>query len=175
MKAFLALVTTCVLAVGCSQAPETKAPWTKVSPKFSLGDSTAPIVLKDGRLPNGTYWATVHRVLNSGDIVFRVMQTRFGATCDAWAKDNGMPEGCANDYAVADFDTELLAVDDADVVTVAEGSNPGNSFVIDFDTLRKLVRGDDVEIPVEYTWVNFPFILAIEDGVPVEINQFWVP
>jgi hypothetical protein len=86
-----------------------------------------------------------------------------------------MPEGCPNDYAVDTATHQVLATSDVKWVSIAETSGPGMSYRVQYSTLVKLVRNEQVDVPAGYSWTPFPFIVTVEDGRAVGIDQYWVP
>jgi hypothetical protein len=49
------------------------------------------------------------------------------------------------------------------------------SYRVQYSTLVKLVRNEQVDVPTGYSWTPFPFIVTVEDGRAVGIDQYWVP
>lgn len=168
--ALAALLTAC----GGLQDSEPKE-WSDVSVPFDLGGSTAEPIPVDRVLPDGRYWATLHEVLGSDAVVFEVTRARFGATCNQWAAERGMEEGCTNDYAVDDSTRQLLEAGGVTWVSVADPDSPGQSRRVKLRTLVRLVRGEQVDMPSGYSWTPFPFIVTVERGKTVGIDQYWVP
>ena len=172
-----AAAAVCLVALAACGSAGIDAPkeWSETKAVFDLGGSTAAPIPVDRVLPDGRYWATVNEVLGSDDIVFTLHQARFGATCDSWAADHGMPEGCPNDYAVDTATHQVLTTSDVKWVSIAEASGPGMSYRVQYSTLVKLVRNEQVDVPTGYSWTSFPFIMTVEDGRAVGIDQYWVP
>lgn len=171
MRRVAAALVVVLAACGGETPPE----WSIIQPRLNLGGETADPVPVDRVLPDGRYWATAHEVLGSDDIAFRVTKARFGATCGAWARINGMQEGCPNDYAVDETGAQMLHADDVDWVSVASSEGPGTSYRIRYSTLEKFVRNEQVDHPPGYEWAGFPFVLTVEDGIVTGIDQYWVP
>jgi len=122
--------------------------------------------------------ATVSLTSGTGDVVFRVMKARFGGTCVKWAKDNGMTDACMDDYNVDSFTDAYAALDDRAEVSVAKADGPGTNYSINVDTLKALMHGADAELggaPKGYSWVPFPFVVAVTNGYVTTANQYWVP
>ena len=176
-RRLLAGILAAGVLLGCSSADSGTADptWEKFTPEFGLAGKTAEPVPVEGALPDGQYWGTLRVVLGTDTIVFELMQARFGETCEQWATDNGMAEGCPNDYWVDDSVSQIVSADDVPSVSVAEQSGPGTSYRINGTTLERLARNDDVNMPDGYLWTNFPFIVTIEGGRIVSADQFWVP
>lgn len=170
-----ALVLSLFVLAACGAGQSTRSEWTEtVSPAPVTGETADPVPV-DRVLPDGRYWATANEVLGDDDIVFTVVKARFGATCEAWATERGLTEGCTNDYAVDDVTSQVVSVDDLDWVTVADPSAPGRSYRIEYDTLVDLVRGAKVDVPAGRTWTPFPFVLEVAVGRVSAIDQYWVP
>ena len=164
-----------VLLAACGGSVADPAEWTETEMSFDLGGSTAEPVPVDRVLPDGRYWATVHEVLGSDGIVFDVTRAYFGTACEEWAAERGMEEGCTNDYAADAVTRQMLQVDSADRVTVADPAGPGRSYVVSLRTLTGLARHEQVRVPSGYGWADFPFVITVEDGRTVAVDQFWVP
>jgi hypothetical protein len=98
-----------------------------------------------------------------------------GATCEAWAKENGMQEGCMDDYAVDQNETALVDISETARVTVAFQESPGTSYEINTSVLKKLIAGVATSPIAQYHWVPFPFISLIKNNTVVEAQQMWVP
>jgi hypothetical protein len=161
---------------GCSKEPP-ESSWAKVKAPL-VKDQTDDIVVNDGTLADGTYWATISLTSGTGDIVFRVMKARFGDTCMKWAKDNGMTDACMDDYNVDSFTDAYAALDNRAEVSVAKPDGPGTNFSINVDTLKALMHGVNTQVggaPKGYTWVPFPFVVAVTNGYVTTANQYWVP
>lgn len=107
--------------------------------------------------------------------MFHVAMARFGATCEAWAKENGMQEGCIDDYAVDQNETALVGISDTARVTVAFQEGPGTSYEINTSVLKKMIAGVATSPISKYHWVPFPFISRIKNNTVVEAQQMWVP
>ena len=173
-KAAGALLLAVLTACGTPGTDEPKE-WSETKPVLDLGGSTAEPIPVDRVLPDGRYWATLHEVLGFGEVVFEVTMARFGDTCEKWAADQGMEAGCANDYAVDNLTRQFLLADDVEWVSIARPEGPGISYRVSLQTLTKLVRHEQVDVPAGYVWTGFPFIVTVEDGRTVGIDQYWVP
>ena len=171
MRRLAAALLLVLTACGGSPPPE----WSQAEPRLGLGGETADPVPVDRVLPDGRYWATAHEVLGSDGIAFRVMKARFGATCETWARENGLQHGCPDDYMVDESGAQMITTDDVDWVTVAGPSGPGTSYRVRYSTLEKFVRNEQVDHPAGYEWTGFPFVLTVEKGTVTGINQYWVP
>jgi len=170
-------VTVFVVIAGCStgtESTDTHAPWRKVQAPV-VTDSTDEVVVTNSRIADGTYWTWVERVLGTESIVFHVARVRMGATCEAWAKENGMQEGCMDDYAVDQNETALVDISETARVTVAFQESPGTSYEINTSVLKKLIAGVATSPIAQYHWVAFPFISRIKNNTVVEAQQMWVP
>jgi hypothetical protein len=173
----LIAVTILFAFAGCSTGTEsltTQKIWRKVQAPV-VTDSTDEVVVTNSRLDDGTYWTWVERVLGTESIVFHVARVRMGATCEAWAKENGMQEGCMDDYAVDQNETALVGISDTARVTVAFQEGPGTSYEITTSVLKKLIAGVTTSPISKYHWVPFPFISRIKNNTVVEAQQMWVP
>lgn len=169
----LAVVTAALLAlVACSDSAAPSS-WAIVDPP-TVANETDDIVSANATVADGTYWAEIAPVSGSGDIAFRIVKARFGATCEAWARENGL-EFCANDYAVETYPVAYVALDDDAEVTVAKPDGPGTSYSISVDTLHRVLRGDTGGAPDGYAWAAFPFLVDVVDGYAVAARQYWVP
>jgi len=170
-------VTVFVVIAGCSTGTESTdihAPWRKVQAPV-VTDSTDEVVVTNSRIADGTYWTWVERVLGTESIVFHVARVRMGATCEAWAKENGMQEGCMDDYAVDQNETALVDISETARVTVAFQESPGTSYEITTSVLKKLIAGVATSPIAQYHWVAFPFISRIKNNTVVDAQQMWVP
>jgi hypothetical protein len=170
-------VTVFVVIAGCStgtESTDTHAPWRKVQAPV-VTDSTDEVVVTNSRIADGTYWTWVERVLGTESIVFHVARVRMGATCEAWAKENGMQEGCMDDYAVDQNETALVDISETARVTVAFQESPGTSYEINTSVLKKLIAGVATSPIAQYHWVAFPFISRIKNNTVVDAQQMWVP
>ena len=173
----LIAVTILFAFAGCSTGTEsltTQKIWRKVQAPV-VTDSTDEVVVSNSRIADGTYWTWVERVLGTESIVFHVARVRMGATCEAWAKENGMQEGCMDDYAVDQNETALVDISETARVTVAFQENPGTSYEINTSVLKKLIAGVATSPIAQYHWVPFPFISRIKNNTVVEAQQMWVP
>ena len=170
-------ITILIVFAGCSTGTESLTAqkiWREVSAPV-IKDSTDEVVVTNSRLDDGTYWTWVERVLGTESIVFHVARVRMGATCEAWAKENGMQEGCMDDYAVDQNQTALVGISDTARVTVAFQEGPGTSYEINTSVLKKLIAGMATSPISKYHWVPFPFISLIKNNTVVEAQQMWVP
>ena len=170
-------VTILVVIAGCStgtESTDTHTLWHKV-PAPVVTDETDEVIVTNSRIADGTYWTWAERLLGTETIVFHVAMARFGATCEAWAKENGMQEGCMDDYAVDQFHTALVGISDAARVTVAFQDGPGTSYEINTSLLKMLMAGTATSPISKYHWVPFPFVSRIKNNTVVEAQQMWVP
>ena len=171
------VVALFLVVVGCSRL-DSSASWNRVDPPM-VKTETDDVVLDGATLSDGTYWATIALVSGTNDIVFRVLKARFGDTCTKWANDNGMADGCTNDYNVDSYPDAYVGLDKLADVSVAKADGPGTSYSINADTLRQLIKGttmgDDTKFPDGYTWVPFPFLVTVIDGLVTTAAQYWVP
>jgi hypothetical protein len=170
-------VTILLAFAGCSTGTEsltTQKFWRKVQAPV-VTDSTDEVVVTNSRIADGTYWTWVERVLGTESIVFHVARVRMGATCEAWAKENGMQEGCMDDYAVDQNETALVGISETARVTVAFQESPGTSYEITTSVLKKLIAGVATSPIAQYHWVAFPFISRIKNNTVVDAQQMWVP
>ncbi len=173
----LLAVTILFAFAGCSTATEsltTQKIWRKVSAPV-IKDSTDEVVVTNSRLDDGIYWTWVERVLGTESIVFHVARVRVGDVCQAWAKENGMQEGCMDDYAVDENQTALVGISDTARVTVSFQEGPGTSFEINTSILKNLIAGVATSPIAQYHWVPFPFVSRIKNNTVVDAQQLWVP
>jgi len=127
-------------------------------------------------LQDGTYWAEISRIQKSGDIIFQLYKARFGATCTAWAKENGLEEGCLNDYSVeSGYQTFVVDLSAKARISVAQQDMPGMSYRISQAELRAAMEGRSQSVPQGYEWVPFPFLVHVANKEVVSAEQFWVP
>lgn len=170
----LALTLVATLALSACSSKNPPATWAKVDPPVIKGE-TDEIVVDKGTLADGSYWATIAPVSGSSEIAFRVLKARFGDACYAWAKENGIEDGCLNDYHVDDWPDAYVALDKMADVSVATADGPGTSWSINADTLKRLVFGGSVDAPKNYTWTPFPFLVTVTNGRATTAQQYWVP
>ena len=97
--------------------------------------------------------------------------------CAIGVLPGGVPveAGCPNDYLVDEVTRQFLLAGDVKWVSVARPEGPGSSYRVSLQTLTKLVRHEQVDVPAGYEWTAFPFIVTVEDGRTVGIDQYWVP
>jgi hypothetical protein len=155
----------------------TEAPastWEEIAPPVVEGE-TDPVVVEDGVLNDGYYWASVSSVSGSGELVFEVTQVRFGTACEEWAATMGGTVECMNDYGVQVDPSGLVSLADDAEVSVATPGGPGTNYTIDAATLAGLVDGTVVSPLPDYVWTPFPFVIVVEGSVVTSAHQFWVP
>ena len=160
---------------GCTTSvdPAAKPSWASTtSPTFR---STDPVLTENGEINPGVYWAEAARVSGTSDIVFRITRVYYGEECDIWAAENMNENECFNDYGVEEFPYAYASISPIAKVSVADQQGPGTNFVVDAATLKNLVLMKYVNSPLTYSWIPFPFIVRIEQGIIVEAHQFWVP
>lgn len=167
------VIAAIALGAGCSRS-NPPASWSEVDPPV-VKTETDDVVVDGATLADGTYWATIALVSGNDDVVFRVLKARFGDTCTQWAEDNGMADGCMNDYDVESYPDAYVGLDKLADVTVAKLDGPGTSYSINADTLKKLMQGDKTNAPDDYTWVPFPFVVTVINGLVTTAAQYWVP
>jgi hypothetical protein len=160
------------LAACASQNPQSM--WAQVDPP-TVADETDDVTVDKGTLADGTYWATIAPVSGSSEVVFRTLKARFGDACYAWAKENGIEDGCLNDYHVEEWPDAHVALDTSAAVTVAQADGPGTSFSINAKTLRRLAFDESVDAPGNYAWTPFPFLVTVTNGKVTRAQQYWVP
>ena len=170
------ILVSLLLITGCStRSSGAPSEWVETTATFDLGGQTAAPIPADRVLPDGNYWAVVNEVLGSDNIVFEVYQARFGTTCEKWATENGMNEGCPDDYYVDSSTHQVLTTSNVKWVSVAESSAPGKNYRVAYSTLVRLVRGEKTSVPNGFSWTPFPFILRVSNGDVTSIDQYWVP
>ena len=168
---------TCATLFACGSSDEPSGStdsWDTVAAPVVV-DSTDEVVVTDGTLADGRYWATLSRVSGTNDLVFTVARAWFGPACEKWAAERGMTEGCANDYAVDDIDTALVAMSPDATVSVSAPMGPGTNYGISPATLHGLVDGSAISPIAAYQWTGFPFVVTVSDGVVIDADQHWVP
>lgn len=169
----LALALTFGAVTRCS-SDQPAATWKKVAAP-TVKDQTDDVVVTGGSLDDGTYWATVALASGSGDVIFRVLKARFGATCTKWAKDNGMTDACLDDYNVESYPDAYVSIARDATVSVAKSDGPGTSYSINAKTLQSLMDGRAKGLPTNYSWVPFPFVVTVSYGWVTNARQYWVP
>jgi len=153
--------------------PATEPLWTVTT--APVLDESDPVEVDAGRLRDGTYWADVSALSGTDAVVFHVARVRFGEACERWATEMLRENGCLNDYGVEEYPSAHVALDPRADVSLADPSGPGRNLTIDAAVLTDLVHGDPLPTPAGYTWVPFPFVLAVRGGVVVAAHQLWVP
>jgi hypothetical protein len=176
---FFAVIFSGVLVAGCGAqetSPSGKPVWRQtVSPV--VNEETHDLPDSDSEpLQDGNYWAEIARVQKSGDIIFQLYKARFGATCIAWAKENGLEESCMNDYSVENaFENFFVGFSENARVSVAQQDMPGKSYRITQADLLAAMEGQVEGAPEDYDWVPFPFLVHVANKEVVSAEQFWVP
>ncbi len=176
---FFAVIFSGVLFASCGAqetSPSSKPEWRQtVSPV--VNEETHDLPNSDSEpLQDGNYWAEIARVQKSGDIIFQLYKARFGATCIAWAKENGLEESCMNDYSVENaFENYFVGFSENARVSVAQQDMPGKSYRITQADLRAAMEGKVESAPQDYEWVPFPFLVHVVNKEVVSAEQFWVP
>ena len=176
---FFAVIFSGVLVAGCGAqetSPSGKPVWRQtVSPV--VNEETHDLPDSDSEpLQDGNYWAEIARVQKSGDIIFQLYKARFGATCIAWAKENGLEESCMNDYSVENaFENFFVGFSENARVSVAQQDMPGKSYRITQADLRAAMEGQVEGAPEDYDWVPFPLLVHVANKEVVSAEQFWVP
>lgn len=161
---------TAMLLTGCSG---TSNRWAETPPPVVT--VTDEVLTENNHLRNGVYWAEIAPVSGSERIVFRVGRARFGEACLQWAASMGFEDACMNDYEVENYPEAYVELTDNAVVTVAIPDGPEGNLLIDPATLHRLVFGAVTEMPGDYEWVPFPFVLTVENGYVTVAEQLWVP
>ena len=176
---FFAVIFSAGLFASCGAqeaSPSSATKWRQtVSPV--INDETHDLPDSDSEsLQDGKYWAEIARVQKTGDIIFQLYKARFGATCIAWAKENGLEEGCLDDYSVENNSGNFFVGFSQNArVSVAQQDMPGKSYRITQETLRAAMQGQVKESPQDYEWVPFPFLVHVANKEVVSAEQFWVP
>lgn len=176
---FFAVIFSAGLFASCGAqeaSPSSATKWRQtVSPVVI--DETHDLPDSDSEsLQDGKYWAEIARVQKTGDIIFQLYKARFGATCIAWAKENGLEEGCLNDYSVENNSGNFFVGFSQNArVSVAQQDMPGKSYRITQETLRAAMQGQVKGSPQDYEWVPFPFLVHVANKEVVSAEQFWVP
>ena len=176
---FFAVIFCAVLFASCGAqetSPSSATKWRQtVSPVVI--DETHDLPDSDSEsLQDGKYWAEIARVQKTGDIIFQLYKARFGDTCFAWAKENGLEESCMNDYSVENaFENFFVGFSENARVSVAQQDMPGKSYRITQADLRAAMEGRVEGAPQDYEWVSFPFLVHVANKEVVSAEQFWVP
>ena len=157
-------------------SPQSAPQWKAASVPAVKGETHAlPNSLMDP-LNDGTYWAEIARIQKTGQVIFQLYKARFGATCTAWAKENGIEEGCLDDYSVENsYERFVVGLAENARISVAQQDMPGKSYRITQEDLGLAMQGRVKGAPQDYEWVPFPFLVHIANKEVVSAEQFWVP
>jgi len=143
------------------------------SPDVPDGHTDAPPA--SGDLPDGAYW-TVYSPGTAEPPTIVVMQAFFGQECIDIAAFLG--EECLNDIFV--LSDPSLEIDDLPFADGADISitevNTGQSYAIDEDELAIVSTSTPSEgAPEGFFYVDFSFLMTVEDGEIVGFEQVWTP
>ena len=143
------------------------------SPDVPDGHTDAPPA--SGDLPDGAYW-TVYSPGTAEPPTVVVMQAFFAQECVDMAALLG--EECLNDiFVLSDPSLEtddLPFAEDADI-SITE-VNTGQSYAIDEDELAIVSTSTPSEgAPEGFFYVDFSFLMTVEDGEIVGFEQVWTP
>jgi len=157
-------------------SPQSAPQWKAASVPTVKGETHAlPNSLMDP-LNDGTYWAEIARIQKSGDVIFQLYKARFGATCTAWAKENGIEEGCLDDYSVENsYQRFVVGLAKNARISVAQQDMPGKSYRISQTELRGVMQGHLEGAAQGYAWTPFPFLVHVANKEVVSAEQYWVP
>lgn len=169
MVSILTALTGCATSVD----PAGKPSWANIA--SPVVESTDPVLTENGEISPGLYWAEVARVSGTSDIVFRITRVYFREECDKWAMETMNKNECFNDYGVQEFPYAYASISPVAKVSVAHQQGPGTNLSVDTATIKNLVLSEYVNSPSSYSWVPFPFVVRVEQGIIVEAHQFWVP
>ena len=143
------------------------------SPDVPDGHTDAPPA--SGELPDGAYW-TVYSPGTAEPPTVVVLQAFFGQECIDIAAFMG--EECLNDiFVLSDPSLEiddLPFADDADISIT--DVNTGQSYAIDEAELAIVSTSTPGEgAPEGFFYVDFSFLMTVEDGEIVGFEQVWTP
>ena len=168
-RSTLAIAAALVLA-GCGSETLGSVDLFDPSPVPAVPDRTSdPAGAPDK--DDGQYWA-IDAEYDGGIIRFTVVQALFGATCETELT----PAQCQGGVGVLPGEPTVLNAepDTMSSVTVV-GSNRQN-YAVTGPELQHLVAGSDPAsvAPDTYTYVPYPFLVTVRDGIVTTVHQIWV-
>lgn len=129
----------------------------------------------DGVLADGVYW-TVYAPGTESPPVVVVMQAFFGEECMNMAAMLG--EECLNDiFVLSDPSRQIddMPFADRSLITIAD-VNTGESYEIDEAELAIVSASTPSDgAPEGFFYVDFSFLMTVEDGEIVSFEQVWMP
>lgn len=176
-RAVLACSIAGLLVAGCGgdESPGKVGLYDR-APVPAVPDRTAaidPALTTPGA--DGQYWSDLTG-WSDGDqplLTFDLAQALFADTCVA---ELGADE-CANDYGIIAEPHKVVDVLLTDIQSVTVVSEKQQNYAITADELWKLAGGAPpaAAAPEGYAFVEFPFLLTVNDGKVIEAHQIWVP
>jgi hypothetical protein len=159
-----------VLALtACSKDEPARVHLYDRGPVPAVPDRTQPVAEP---LADGQYWSPSLGV--AGDTLgFTLAQAFFGPTCEA---ELGA-DACVDEPGVVDDPSAEVSVAAADLSTVSVVSADRTNYAVTGAELATLAGGGapSAEAPDGFTYVPYPFLVTVRDGVVVEARQIWVP
>jgi hypothetical protein len=193
-SAVVSLATTTPTTASATTPPSTVPPTTPVPSPPPAGPSSGPYTPvdapafptrsapppSDDSWPDGEYYVVVRGAAADAPtprLAITAYQVLTGPDAIAAAQADGV--GLDSDVYIpaspsADRDIELTA----DLpISVARPDRPGVSYAITAGELARLVNGASPEegAPEGYAYVEFPFLLTVQGGQPVALQQLWAP
>jgi hypothetical protein len=146
------------------------------SPTYPARSAPPPTGLD---LPDGAYYVVIDRA-DAGPppkLDVTIYQLLTGPDAIAAAQADG--QGLDSDVYVRPVPaaTRQLALGPALAISVAQPDRPDVSFAVSGAELARLVAGapPGPSAPGTYRYVPFPFLVTVEGGVPVRVEQLWSP
>ncbi|MFM8870743.1 MAG: hypothetical protein ACKOFD_04110 [Actinomycetota bacterium] len=171
----LGVLSSCRYEASTSIDTETTEGWSEATP-VKVPEITDEVVVKEGVLLDGQYWAMDAEVDASGDLIFSIARVRFGAVCEQWAKEQGRGDvGCLNDYAVDTTLSALVPARDALKVSVVSVSDQARRYDISEEAMVQLLAGDTSGSPRDFDFAPFPYVVTVLNGTVLTADQVWVP
>ncbi len=193
-SAVVSLATTTATIAPPTTPPSTAPPTTPVPSPPAAGPSSGPYTPVDAPVfptrsapppsddswPDGEYYVVVRGAAADAPtprLAITAYQVLTGPDAIAAAQDDGV--GLDSDVYIpaspsADRDIEVTA---ELPISVARPDRPGVSYAITAGELARLVNGSSPEegAPEGYAYVEFPFVLTVQGGRPVALQQLWAP
>ena len=133
------------------------------------GDQTSAIT---DSLADGIYWGDANAAKNG--VEFTVVQMFFGDAC--FANVGTGEEDCLADRGSAGPTGTIALAPDADVTVVYVPPAVITSYRITASELTRLVAAlpPSADAPSDFSYVSFPFILTVRNGVAIAADQRYV-